>query len=116
MSEQQAEALRVATQTLDVLADIVEDDLPALDQSAYDEVIQDISKTDSQFAEQWFDIKACVDAHLELLSVDKSLDRTTYDHISISGSQPSENREITLSVHYYPEGRLKTEIGVHDES
>jgi hypothetical protein len=116
MSEQQAEALRIATRTLDDLADVVEEDLPTLDQSAYDEVIQDVPATDTQFAERWADIKACVDDHLEHLSVDESLDRTTYDYLSISGGHPPDNREMTLSVCYYPEGRLKTIIGVHDES
>lgn len=115
MSEQQAEALHIATRTLDDLADVVEEDLPALDQSAYNEVIQDVSEIDTQFAERWTDIKNCVDDHLEHLSLDESLDRTTYDYVGISGGYPPENRELTLSVQYYPEGRLKTEIGVHDQ-
>jgi hypothetical protein len=116
MSEQQAAALRVAIRTLDDLADVVEDDLPTLDQSNYDRVIQDVSATDTPFAERWADIKACVDDHLEHLSLDESLDSTMHDYVAISGGHPPENRELTLSVHYYPEGRLKTEIGVHDES
>ena len=40
MSERQAEALRVATRTLDDLADLVEEGLPTLDQSGYDRVIR----------------------------------------------------------------------------
>lgn len=116
MSEQQAAALRVATRTLNDLADVVEDDLPTLDQSNYDQVIQDVSATDTQFAERWADIKACVDDHLEHLSLDESLDSTMHDYVAVSGGYPPENRELTLSIHYYSEGRLKTEIGVHDES
>ena len=38
--------------TLGDRADVVEEDLPALDQSAYDEVIQDVPATDTQFAER----------------------------------------------------------------
>ena len=116
MSEQQAEALRLVTRTLDDLADIVEEDLPTLDQSNYDQVIQDVSTTDTPFAERWADIKACVDDHLEHLSLDESLDSTTYDYLSISGGHPPEHREMTLSIQYYPEGELKTELAVHDAS
>jgi hypothetical protein len=115
MSEQQAAALRVATRTLNDLADVVEDGLPTLDQSNYDQVIEDVSATDTPFAERWAGIKACVDDHFEHLSLDESLDSTIYDYVGVSGGYPPENRELTISIHYYPEGRLKTEIGVHDE-
>ena len=124
MSEQQAEALRVATRTLDDLADLVEEGLPTLDQSAYDRVIQDVSETDTQFARRWADIKACVDAHLEHLGGDESLDTMTYDYANVSGGHPPEgdhpperghppeNGEMKLTVQYYPEGRLTTRITV----
>ena len=115
MSEQQAAALRIATRTLNDLADVVEDDLPTLDQSNHDQIIEDVAATDTAFARQWADIKACVDDHFEHLSLDESLDSTIYDYVGVSGGHPPENRELTLSIHYYPEGRLKTEIGVHDE-
>src|SRR5699024_1409305 len=114
-SEQQAAALRIATRTLNDLADVVEDDLPTLDQSNYDQIIEDVAATDTAFARRWADIKACVDDHFEQLSLDESLDSTIYDYVGVSGGHPPENRELTLSIHYYPEGRLKTEIGVHDE-
>lgn len=116
MSEQQAEALRVATRTLDDLADLVTEDLPTLDQAAHGRVIQDVSETDTQFYRRWTDIKECVDAHLECLDLDESLDSTMYDYVSISGGHPPENRRITLSVRYYPEGRLTTRITLHEES
>ena len=124
MSEQQAEALRVATRTLDDLADLVEEGLPTLDQSGYDRVIQDVSETDTQFARRWADIKACVDAHLEPLGGDESLDTMTYDYANVSGGHspegdhpperghPPENRKMKLTVQYYPQGRLTTRITV----
>ncbi|EMA56217.1 hypothetical protein [Halococcus thailandensis] len=95
MSEQQAAALRVATRTLNDLADVVEDDLPTLDQSNYDQVVEDVSATDTPFAERWADIKACVDDHFEHLSHDESLDRTIYDYVGVSGGHPPEKRELT---------------------
>ena len=113
MSEQQVEALRVATRTLDDLADLVEEGLPTLDQSGYDRVIQDVSETDTQFARRWADIKACVDAHLEPLGSDESLDTMTYDYVSVAGVdaeiliRKSENRgELCLQYIYY--GRVPT--------
>lgn len=116
MSDQQANALRVVAHTFEDLADVLEADLPALDQSDYEEVIQDVSATDTAFAERWDAIKACVDAHFERLSLDESLDRTTHDYVAISGGHPPEHRALTLSVRYYPEGRVKVEVGIHDET
>ena len=102
--------------TLDDRADVVEEDLPALDQSAYDEVIQDVPATDTQFAERQGKIRPCGDDHLEHLSVDESLDRTICDYLSRTGDHLPENSEMTLSVSYYSEEPLKTIIGTHDES
>lgn len=109
LDERQPEAFRTAARTLDGLADIAEGDLPSADWTAHEDDPQNITETETQFAETWREIKACVETHLERTALDESLDREPFAAVSISGYPPA-NQEMSLSVRYDQSGLLKVDI------
>ena len=103
------EAFRTVARTFDGLADIAEGGLPGINRTASEDDLQDITETDTPFAEAWADNTECVETHLEGTTLDNVLDRDAFGALAISRHPPAD-RALTLTVQYDQQGTLTADI------
>ena len=109
LDEQQSEALRTVARTLDGLAELADEGFPEAPPNTPGDAPQAITATDSQFAETWQEIRACVQTHLRTSDLNEYLGRDPFAVVSIDAYPPG-NRSMTLSVRYEQQGALKIDI------
>ena len=105
-----AEAFRTVARTFDGLADIAKGGLPGIDRTANEDDLQDVTETDTPFAEPWGAITDCVETHLEGTTLDNALGQDAFDVLDISGHPPAD-RALTRTVQYDQQRTLTTDIG-----
>lgn len=109
LDERRPKALHTVARTLDELAELAEGGLPEADETTPTDAPHNIDGAETQFAETWREIRACVQTHLQTSALNESLDRDPFAVVSIDAHPPA-NKAMTLSVRYGQEGALKIDI------